>query len=168
MARYRERRQKKALMSEMNVVPYIDVMLVLLVIFMITAPLLSTGVEVDLPNTNAKPVQSDRQSEALLLSVSSIGEWYLKIGDEPQQLVEQTEALKLAADALRADPSRPVMVAADENINYDYGVHRLQGKVPAAEDGCRPTLRGIPACVAACVECAYGYAHDTRRVGGTS
>jgi biopolymer transport protein TolR len=118
MARYRERRQKKALMSEMNVVPYIDVMLVLLVIFMITAPLLSTGVEVDLPNTNAKPVQSDNQSEALILSVSSIGEWYLKIGEEPQQLVEQTEALKIAADALRADPSRPVMVAADENINY--------------------------------------------------
>jgi len=105
-------------MSEMNVVPYIDVMLVLLVIFMITAPLLSTGVEVDLPNTNAKPVQSERQSEALILSVSSIGEWFLKVGAEPQQLVEQTEALKLAADALRADPLRPVMVAADENINY--------------------------------------------------
>ena len=118
MARYRERRQKKALMSEMNVVPYIDVMLVLLVIFMITAPLLSTGVEVDLPNTNARTVQSDSQSEALVLSVSSIGEWFLKIGEEPQQLVEQNEALRLAADALRADPSRPVMVAADENIDY--------------------------------------------------
>lgn len=118
MARYRERRQKKALMSEMNVVPYIDVMLVLLVIFMITAPLLSTGVEVDLPNTNARTVQSDSQSEALVLSVSAIGEWFLKIGEAPQQLVEQNEALRLAADALRADPSRPVMVAADENIDY--------------------------------------------------
>ena len=117
MARYRERRQKKALMSEMNVVPYIDVMLVLLVIFMITAPLLSTGVEVDLPNTNARTVQSDSQSEALVLSVSAIGEWFLKIGEAPQQLVEQNEALRLAADALRADPSRPVMVAADENID---------------------------------------------------
>lgn len=116
--RYRERRQKKALMSEMNVVPYIDVMLVLLVIFMITAPLLSTGVEVDLPNTNAKPVQSKNQSEAIILSVSSIGEWFLKIGESTEQPVEQTEALRLTAEALRADPSRPVMVAADENINY--------------------------------------------------
>ncbi len=118
MARYRERRQKRALMSEMNVVPYIDVMLVLLVIFMITAPLLTTGVEIDLPNSSAKPVDPVQQSEPLVLSINDIGEWYLNIGQTPDQAVEKDAALQLAAEALRDDPNRPVRVAADETINY--------------------------------------------------
>lgn len=118
MARYRERRQKRPLMSEMNVVPYIDVMLVLLVIFMITAPLLTTGVEVDLPNSNAKPVNPEKQSDPLVLSVSGIGEWFLNVGENQDQPVDSDTALQLAAEALRLEPNRGVMVAADENINY--------------------------------------------------
>lgn len=118
MARYRARRQKRELMSEMNVVPYIDVMLVLLVIFMITAPLLTTGVEVDLPNSNAKPVNPEKQSDPLVLSVSGIGEWFLNVGDNQDLPIDSGTALQLAAEALRLEPNRGVMVAADENINY--------------------------------------------------
>ncbi len=118
MARYRERRQKRALMSEMNVVPYIDVMLVLLVIFMITAPLLTTGVEVDLPNSAAKPVNAEEQSDPLVLSVSGIGEWFINVGDNQDQPIDSDTALQLVAEALRLEPNRGVMVAADENINY--------------------------------------------------
>lgn len=118
MARYRERRQKRALMSEMNVVPYIDVMLVLLVIFMITAPLLTTGVEVDLPNSTAKPVNPEKQADPLVLSVSGIGEWFLNVGENQDQPIDADTALQLAAEALRLEPNRGVMVAADENINY--------------------------------------------------
>lgn len=118
MARYRANRQKRPLMSEMNVVPYIDVMLVLLVIFMITAPLLTTGVEVDLPNSAAKPVNPEKQSDPLVLSVNSIGEWFLNVGDNQDQPVNRDTALQMTAEALRLEPNRGVMVAADENINY--------------------------------------------------
>ena len=118
MARYRAQRQKRALMSEMNVVPYIDVMLVLLVIFMITAPLLTTGVEVDLPNSTAKPVNPEQQSDPLVLSVNSVGEWFLNVGDNQDQPVDRDTALQISAEALRLEPNRGVMVAADENINY--------------------------------------------------
>lgn len=117
MARYRNQRQKRPLMSEMNVVPYIDVMLVLLVIFMITAPLLTTGVEVDLPNADAKPVESENQVEPLVLSINAVGEWFLSIGDDDIP-VDQEAALKLSAEALQDNPDRGVMVRADENINY--------------------------------------------------
>lgn len=118
MARYRNQRQKRALMSEMNVVPYIDVMLVLLVIFMITAPLLTTGVEVDLPNTDANPVDPDQQSDPLVLSIDENGDWYLNVGDNTDMPVDKATALRLSAQALREDPNRGVMVAADEDINY--------------------------------------------------
>ena len=73
MARHHYRRQKRTLMAEINVVPYIDVMLVLLVIFMITAPLLTTGVEVDLPESDAKSIQAE-SIEPIVLSVNSIGD----------------------------------------------------------------------------------------------
>jgi len=118
MARYREKRQKRPLMSEMNVVPYIDVMLVLLVIFMITAPLLTTGVEIDLPNSDARPVPPTEQSEPLILSVTDIGLWFLNIGENQEEAVDRETALRLVADALLEEPNRAVMVAADENINY--------------------------------------------------
>ncbi len=118
MARYRAQRQKRALMSEMNVVPYIDVMLVLLVIFMITAPLLTTGVEVDLPNTDAKPVDPEKQSDPIVLSINSVGEWFLNIGEDTDIAIDADNALKLTAQALQDEPGRGVMVAADENINY--------------------------------------------------
>ncbi len=118
MARYRNQRQKKPPMSEMNVVPYIDVMLVLLVIFMITAPLLTTGVEVDLPNTDARPVDPEKQSDPLVLSINGVGEWFLNVGESKDTPVDKATALRLSARALQEDPNRGVMVAADENINY--------------------------------------------------
>lgn len=118
MARYRSHRQKRQLMSEMNVVPYIDVMLVLLVIFMITAPLLTTGVEVDLPNSSAKPVNPDKQADPLVLSINAVGEWFLNVGEDKDLAIDKETALRLAANALRLEPNRGVMVAADETINY--------------------------------------------------
>nr|MBX2826442.1 biopolymer transporter ExbD [Gammaproteobacteria bacterium] len=73
-------RRKRRQVSEINVVPYIDVMLVLLVIFMITAPLLRTGVEIDLPDANATPIPGETQ-DPLILSVASNGDWYLNVGE---------------------------------------------------------------------------------------
>lgn len=118
MARYQSRRRRSALMSEMNVVPYIDVMLVLLVIFMITAPLLTTGVEVDLPNGDAKAVDPQKQSNPLVLSINDIGQWFLNVGENTDEAIDRESAFRLAVQALDDDPNRGVMVAADENINY--------------------------------------------------
>jgi len=72
------RRQRRKLNAEINVVPYIDVMLVLLVIFMVTAPLLMQGVEVDLPEASAKPVVSADQ-EPLIISIKQDGSLYLNL-----------------------------------------------------------------------------------------
>lgn len=117
MARQRYHRRKRTLMAEINVVPYIDVMLVLLVIFMITAPLLTTGVEVDLPQTDAKTVQAENL-DPIVLSVDSIGDWYLSLAEDPELPINREGTLRLVRDALGADPKRPVRVAADRTIDY--------------------------------------------------
>lgn len=117
MARQRYHRRKRTLMAEINVVPYIDVMLVLLVIFMITAPLLTTGVEVDLPQTDAKTVQAENL-DPIVLSVDSIGDWYLSLAEDPELPINREGTLRLVRDALGDDPKRPVRVAADRTIDY--------------------------------------------------
>ena len=117
MARQHYRRQKRTLMAEINVVPYIDVMLVLLVIFMITAPLLTTGVEVDLPQRDAKSIKAE-SSEPIVLSVNSLGDWYLNLAVDPETPITEQATLGLVRDALLAEPQRPVRVAADRTIEY--------------------------------------------------
>ncbi len=99
-------------MSEINVVPYIDVMLVLLVIFMITAPLLTQGVKVDLPQAAAKPVDT-RDQETLVVSVTRDGRYYL---DEHRVGAEDLQ--RKVAGILRARPKTPVAVRGDRNANY--------------------------------------------------
>jgi len=79
--------RKRRLMGEINVVPYIDVMLVLLIIFMITAPLLTQGVKVDLPKGAAEPLEAQR-IPPLVLSVDRAGRLYLNVGPEPQRAID--------------------------------------------------------------------------------
>jgi len=117
MERYRNRRRKRRLMAEMNVVPYIDVMLVLLVIFMVTAPLLTTGVEVDLPSSDAASVKAE-SAEPIVLSVNAIGDWYLSLAADPEKAITPQATLKLVQEALSTDPKRAVRVAADKTIDY--------------------------------------------------
>ncbi len=106
-------------MAEINVVPYIDVMLVLLVIFMITAPLLRTGVDIDLPDTDASPIANDGEaSEPLVLTVDKDGAWYLNIGDDPEASMEPAAVQALAAAALIQNPDRRVLVAGDTAVEY--------------------------------------------------
>ena len=106
-------------MNEINVVPYIDVMLVLLVIFMITAPLLHTGVEIDLPQADAKPVESDPENqEPLILTVNADGEWYLNVGQDPESPVDRQTAQRLAAAVIRLNPDKRVLVAGDADVDY--------------------------------------------------
>jgi biopolymer transport protein TolR len=111
--------RKRRLMAEINVVPYIDVMLVLLIIFMVTAPLLSQGIEVELPDAAAEPLSSEMQdTEPLILSVDAAGEYYLNLGDDEESPREPAEILQLAQTVLKRNPDVPVLVKADENVPY--------------------------------------------------
>ena len=109
------RNRGRRLMGEINVVPYIDVMLVLLIIFMVTAPMLSQGIKVDLPRAAAEPMPPD--IEPLVLSIDAAGGMYLNIGD-PQARVAAERVLAVVAAALRREPERPVLVKADRTVEY--------------------------------------------------
>jgi biopolymer transport protein TolR len=106
------RKHRKKLMSEINVVPYIDVMLVLLVIFMITAPLLSQGVKVDLPKAAAQPVDS-QDRETLVVTVDREGRYFL----DDRRISSEELGRKVAA-ILRARPQTPVLIRGDRQSNY--------------------------------------------------
>ena len=117
MEAYRKRRKK--LMSEINVVPYIDVMLVLLVIFMITAPLLSQGVKVDLPRAAAQPVDS-QDRETLVVTVDREGRYFL----DDRRITSEELTRKVAA-ILKARPQTPVLIRGDRQSNYGEVVRAM-------------------------------------------
>jgi biopolymer transport protein TolR len=104
-------------MSEMNVVPYIDVMLVLLIIFMVTAPLMNLGVEVELPTGAAEPMED--QGDPLLVTVTRSGEFYLDTGDAPQLIDGETLRQTVAAIASR-NPEVQVTVSGDLDVPYQF------------------------------------------------
>lgn len=110
-------RVRKRPMSEINVVPYIDVMLVLLVIFMITAPLLTQGVRVELPQVPSEPLPPD-DDEPVIISVDDAGNFYINFGEDqdkpvdPQNLVNRVQAL------LKYRPDVSVFVKGDGNVPY--------------------------------------------------
>lgn len=104
-------------MSEINVVPYIDVMLVLLIIFMVTAPLLTQGVKVDLPQVAAEPVDA-KQKEPLVATVDVEGNYYLSVGDDLEQGIDAETLVQRVAAVLRHQPGTPVLVRGDANVNY--------------------------------------------------
>lgn len=117
-------RRRPRPMSEINVVPYIDVMLVLLVIFMITAPLLKTGVEVDLPRADAQPIP-DTQSEPLVVTVDREGRYFVNVGDDPDSPVAEDELVTLATAVMRRNPERRVLVRGDQDVNYQKVVRAM-------------------------------------------
>ncbi|KJZ07855.1 biopolymer transporter TolR [Marinomonas sp. S3726] len=115
MARPNRRTRRKP-MAEINVVPYIDVMLVLLVIFMITAPMLTQGVDVELPNANAAPIE-DPQSDVLVASINASGEYFIDFGGEQNSLplIELQDKVK---KVIAQNPSLPVLVRGDRSVAY--------------------------------------------------
>ena len=111
------RAKKHRLMSEINVVPYIDVMLVLLIIFMITAPLLTQGINVDLPKAAAQPIENQKD-EPLVLSIDKDGRFFLNIGDNPDAPIEDSAVLERVSAVLRRNAETPVLVKGDQNVPY--------------------------------------------------
>lgn len=113
-------RQRRRLMAQINVVPYIDVSLVLLIIFMITAPLLTRGVKVELPHANAKPLsQKDmEQHQPLVLTVDKAGNLYMNVGEHPDQPVAPNRVVAMTEVVLKQSPKTPVLVRGDNGASY--------------------------------------------------
>ncbi len=107
-------------MGSINVVPYIDVMLVLLIIFMITAPLLQQGVTVDLPNADAAPLDQEmlEENEQLILSIDSDGNFYLNLGEDPESPTDEQNVLTVTVAVMRRNADTPVLVKADEAVPH--------------------------------------------------
>ena len=110
------KRRKRRLMAEINVVPYIDVMLVLLIIFMVTAPLLAQGIRVELPKANAKAV--DAGIQRVTLTVDAAGQMFLDVGDDPDRQLTGDQVVELVAAVLKAKPDAQVFVKADASLRY--------------------------------------------------
>ncbi len=118
---------RRKLMGEINVVPYIDVMLVLLIIFMVTAPLLTQGVEVDLPQADAEPLEapSDEDKLPLVLSVDRDGAFYLNAGEDKEAPIEPDAVAERVRIVLSRRPDTPVYVKADQAVAYGRVVEAM-------------------------------------------
>lgn len=119
-AAFARRQRKRKLKSEINVVPYIDVMLVLLIIFMVTAPLLNLGVDIDLPKSNAKSVETKKNP--IVVSVDAHGGYTLKLQEDGKESKESVDAATLVSKVgaiVRNNPDVAVFVAGDGNASYD-------------------------------------------------
>ena len=121
MARENHKRRAKA---EINVVPYIDVMLVLLIIFMVTAPLLKQGVDVDLPQAPARALDAN-SPEPVVISVDKNGLYFLNISATPDASLEESRLVTEVKQALIKDKERPVMVRGDKNGIYQNVISLL-------------------------------------------
>lgn len=108
--------KRKRQLAEINVVPYIDVMLVLLVVFMITAPMLTQGVQVELPKGDSKPLPNQK-SKSLEVSVDSKGNFYLKTENQ-RKPVDKEELVQWSASFLKKYPKAPVLVRGDNKALY--------------------------------------------------
>ncbi len=119
--------RRRKLMGEINVVPYIDVMLVLLIIFMITAPLLKEGIKVDLPSAGAKPIDAAflQKHEPLIVTIDARGRLYINFGpNQDKPASEMTIGARTGA-LLRRDPLTPVLVKADTTVPYGAVAHAM-------------------------------------------
>ena len=116
------RRGRRRPMAEINVVPYIDVMLVLLVIFMITAPLLNLGVEVELPKADAEPLDTEQNIEPLVVTVLANGDLYLNAGGDldgtSSGLIDPESLVKTVSAIVRRNPDLQVLVGGDQRVDY--------------------------------------------------
>jgi biopolymer transport protein TolR len=112
-------------MSQINVVPYIDVMLVLLIIFMVTAPLLSLGVKVDLPEADASPISEEESQEPLVVSITRAGEFFLSVGENKEVPIDPQTLKQRIAKVFKYNPETSVMVQGDNYVPYGKVVEAM-------------------------------------------
>ncbi|HCT98513.1 MAG TPA: protein TolR [Methylococcaceae bacterium] len=105
-------------MAEINVVPYIDVTLVLLIIFMITTPMLQSGVEVDLPKAQAAMVEQKEDTPPLVISIQQGGNYFLNVGDGEDEAISKEAIYPRVEMILKNKPETQVLINADKNVDY--------------------------------------------------
>lgn len=110
--------------SEINVTPMVDVMLVLLIVFMITAPLLTVGVRVDLPKSNAKPIAEN--DEPLVISIKADGALFIQ-----ETLTDENQLIPRLIAITQAKADQKIFIRADQSLNYG-DVMTIMGKIAAA------------------------------------
>lgn len=116
MARRTKRRKP---MAEINVVPYIDVTLVLLIIFMITAPLIQSGVDVDLPQAEAKQINQENMPTPVIITIAQNGEYYIDLGNgEDKEAVSAQELLLLTTAVRKNKPETQIYIRGDKQVEY--------------------------------------------------
>lgn len=120
-------RTKRKPVAEMNVVPYIDVMLVLLIIFMVTAPLLVQGVDVDIPKVASAPLPIDERSEYLIIALLEDGTLLIERGDEEPQQATPDVLAGFVNGALASNPELKVMLRADQAVAYGEVMSVMSG-----------------------------------------
>ncbi|WP_192483588.1 MULTISPECIES: protein TolR [Cysteiniphilum] len=123
MRRRNSRRTKRKAMVEINVVPYIDVMLVLLIIFMITAPMLTQGVKVDLPQAQAKKIPPSDQ-KPLIVTVNQQGQYFINRNEERNALTA-SQLSELVGTTLAQDKNKQIYVRGDKNASYGQVVEAM-------------------------------------------
>ena len=114
------RSPRRRFMSEINVVPYIDVMLVLLIIFMVTAPLLTQGIKVELPRAGAEALDPEmlQGNEPLVLSIDQAGRLYLNVGGDEEAPIDESTVVARTAAVIRRNSGTPVLLKADRAVPY--------------------------------------------------
>lgn len=117
-------RKRRRPMSEINVVPYIDVMLVLLIIFMVTAPLVTQGVKVDLPKAQAESLSEDSKPP-IIASVNAAGEYFINVGDNQEEPMSAVDLAVIVAAQIRLEPTTPVVVKGDGAVPYNNVVQLM-------------------------------------------
>jgi|SRR5690554_465470 biopolymer transport protein TolR len=120
---WRPRKQRK-INAEINVVPYIEVMTVLLVIFMLTSPMLTQGVDVNLPQAGAEPVETEDE-EPLVLTVDREGQYYINVGGDDRVPISREEIASRVGKVLASAPQKLLLVRGDRDVNYDQVVQLM-------------------------------------------
>jgi len=120
----RRKRKARKLNAEINVVPYIDVMMVLLVIFMVTAPMLTQGVNVDLPQATADPVDS-KDEEPVIITVDKDGQYYIDVGGDARAAIAADEVGDRVRKVLATNPQKMLLVRGDKGVDYNSVVQLM-------------------------------------------
>ncbi|MFQ3231751.1 protein TolR [Reinekea sp.] len=111
-------RKRRKPVAEMNVVPYIDVMLVLLIIFMVTAPMLIQGVEVDVPKVSSSPLTIDEKEQHLIIALTKEGQALIERGDEEPAKVDDAGVANYVSGIRKQQPGLQVLLRADSSVPY--------------------------------------------------
>lgn len=128
-------RQKKKPMSDINVVPYIDVMLVLLIIFMVTAPMLTQGIKIDLPQIESAPVIVEQNQEPLIISVDLNGAYFMEMSSLSKDPLSLDQLLESVSKLMAANPSLSVLIRGDRNVEYGVVVELMAALQVAGAKG---------------------------------